>query len=150
MKTVIVRAVSRSTVFILGAVSLFLLIVPLTLPKPGLPVNLKADESAYYLMALSLVHDGDLLVEEKDVERVFLEFPYAPVRNLVVMSDDGWRTVYFSKPLLYPLLNPSELAARRGSEAGRRGGPRYGCRSRARRRRHVRRPLCAQPLPFPP
>ena len=95
---------NRSAVLSLLAITVFLLIVPLTPPKPGLPATLKADESAYYLMALSLAHDLDLRVETWDVDRLFAEFPYLPVRNLVVMSDDGWNTVYFGKPLLYPLF----------------------------------------------
>ena len=95
---------NRNARLALLALSAFLLVLPLTLPKPGLPVNLKADEPAYYLMALSLARDADLRVEVKDIDRVFEEFPLVPVRNLIVMSEDGWRTVHFSKPLVYPLL----------------------------------------------
>ena len=39
---------------------LFLFLLTLSIGKPGLPVTLKADEPAYFLMALSLVNDGDL------------------------------------------------------------------------------------------
>lgn len=98
------RSVTRNARLALLALSAFLLVFPLTLPKPGLPVNLKADEPAYYLMALSLARDGDLRVEVKDIDRLFEEFPLVPVRNLIVMSDDGWNTVYYSKPIVYPLL----------------------------------------------
>jgi len=88
----------------LQSVSLFLLLFPLTLGKPGLPPTLKADESAYYLMALSLAHDGDLRLETEDQERLFAEFPYRWASNLIVMTDDGWNTTLYGKPLPYPLF----------------------------------------------
>ncbi|MEE8138966.1 MAG: hypothetical protein V3T81_08890, partial [Thermoanaerobaculia bacterium] len=59
---------------------------------------------AYLLMSLSLTRDGDLLCEPQDTRRWFDEFPLAEHRNLILMSDDGWRTVYFGKPYLYPLF----------------------------------------------
>ena len=89
---------------VLASVTAFFLLFPLTLGKPGLPPHLKADESAYYLAALSLAHDRDLRVEPKDVDRAFEEFPYGPVNNMIVMTDDGWHTVYFAKPYIYSLL----------------------------------------------
>jgi hypothetical protein len=95
--------VSRTVHLALAAVTAFFLLFPLTLGKPGLPSHLKADEAAYYLAAQSLAHDRDLKVEPKDVDRAFQEFPFAPVNNLIVMTDDGWRTVYFGKPYLYSL-----------------------------------------------
>ena len=94
---------SRSVHLALAAVTAFFLLFPLTLGKPGLPSHLKADEAAYYLAAQSLAHDRDLRVEPKDVDRAFQEFPFSPVNNLIVMTDDGWRTVYFGKPYLYSL-----------------------------------------------
>lgn len=84
--------------------SLVLLAFPLTLDKPGLPPNLKADEPAYYLMALSLARDGDLRLGVEDVDRLFREFPYARVQNLIAMSDDGWHTAYYGKPFAYSLF----------------------------------------------
>lgn len=95
---------SRTVNLVLASVSAFLLLFPLTLAKPGLPTHLKADESAYYLSALSLARDGDLRVEGKDVDRAFAEFPLGTVNNMIVMTDDGWRTVYFGKPYIYPFL----------------------------------------------
>jgi len=86
------------------SVSLFLLALPLTVGKPGLPPTLKSDEPAYYLMAESLAHDGDLEVDTGDLERLFDEFPYQPVRNLILMTNDGWNTVLFGKPYLYSLF----------------------------------------------
>ena len=96
---------SRSTANLaLASVTAFFLLFPLTLGKPGLPTHLKADEAAYYLSALSLAHDRDLRVEPKDVDRAFQEFPFAPVNNMIVMTDDGWRTVYYGKPYIYSLF----------------------------------------------
>jgi hypothetical protein len=51
---------------------------PLPLAKPGVPLTLKADEAAYYLMALSLAEDHDLRAEVRDFDRAFREFPYRP------------------------------------------------------------------------
>jgi hypothetical protein len=96
--------VSSSVRLTLVALSLFLLVFPLALGKPGLPTHLKADEAAYYLMSLSLAHDGDLRLEVKDVDRLFQEFPYQPVNNLILMTQDGWHTVHYGKPYIYSLL----------------------------------------------
>ncbi len=84
--------------------SAFLLLFPLTLARPGLPTHLKADEAAYYGMAMSLAHDGDLVFGPRDVDRFFLELPYQPVNNLILMSADGWHTVTYGKPYVYSLL----------------------------------------------
>jgi len=96
--------VSRTVNLVLASVSAFFLLFPLTLGKPGLPTHLKADEAGYYLAALSLAHDHDLRVEPKDVDRAFQEFHYGPTGNVILLSDDGWRTVYFAKPYLYSLF----------------------------------------------
>ena len=95
---------TRAAALGLACLSLFLLVFPLTLAKPGVPVTLKADEGAYYLMALSLARDADLRLELRDVERVFREFPYRPVQNVILMTDDGWRTIYYGKPYVYSLF----------------------------------------------
>jgi len=95
---------SRTVRLTLLSLALFLAIFPLTLGKPGLPTTIKADEAAYYLMARSLVQDGDLECEAKDIARLAEEFPYQAVENLILMTDDGWRTVYFGKPYLYSLF----------------------------------------------
>ena len=83
--------------------SLVLVLLPLTLAKPGWPPQLKGDEPANYLMALSLWHDGDLRCETQDIDRLFHEFTQR-TENLALMTLDGWRTVYFSTPLVYPLF----------------------------------------------
>ncbi len=97
-------AVNRSVRLALSSVTLFFFLFPLTLGKPGLPAHLKADEAAYYLMALSLAHDGDVRLEVRDIDRLFKEFPFQPANNLILMTDDGWRTVYYAKPYIYSLF----------------------------------------------
>lgn len=86
------------------ALAITLLALPLTLGKPGLPTHLKADEPAYLMMAASLAHDFDLEVEVADVDRVFRDFHYLPIRNLVVASSDGWETLTYGKPWVYSAL----------------------------------------------
>ncbi len=81
-----------------------LVLFPLAISKPGLPTSLKSDEPAYYLAALSLAHDGDLRFTRGEAERLFDEFPYTTVKNLILMTDDGWRTVYYGKPYIYSLF----------------------------------------------
>lgn len=88
----------------LVGLSAFLLLFPLALGRPGAPTHLKADEAAYYGMALSLGHDGDLRFSTADVDRFFVDFPYQPVNNLILMSADGWRTVSYAKPFVYSLF----------------------------------------------
>ncbi|HXT22192.1 MAG TPA: hypothetical protein VN923_15675, partial [Thermoanaerobaculia bacterium] len=84
--------------------SALLLVFPLALGRPGAPTHLKADEAAYFGMALSLAYDGDLAFTARDVDRFFTEFPYQPVNNLILMSADGWRTVSYAKPFVYSLF----------------------------------------------
>ncbi len=69
--------------------------------KPGTPATLKADEPAYYLGALSLAYDFDFRADERDFVRAYDDYPYAAVENLIVMSADGWRTLYYGKPYIF-------------------------------------------------
>ncbi len=95
---------NRTVALSLLCLSVALVVLPATHRKPGMPATLKADEPAYYLAALSLVKDGDLRCEPKDLARGYAEFPYLPIHNLILSTDDGWRTVYFGKPYIYSLL----------------------------------------------
>ena len=106
---------ARASRLALAALTVLLVSIPLGLPKPGLPTVLKADEPAYYLMARSLAEDGDLRCETRDLERLFEEFPYRSVENLILMTDDGWRTVYYGKPYAYSLLAAPAAALFRGN-----------------------------------
>ena len=87
-----------------AAIALFLVLFPLALAKPGLPLILKSDEPAYYLMALSLVHDRDLRFELRDVQRLGVEFPYLTTKNLILATRDGWQTALYGKPYLVSLV----------------------------------------------
>ncbi len=84
--------------------SVVLALLPLTHGKPGVPGTLKADEPAYFLAAMSLVEDGDLRCEPKDLARLFQEYPYRPAYNLILSTDDGWHTVFFGKPYIFSFL----------------------------------------------
>ncbi len=94
----------RASRLALLCLTVFLVVFPLAIGKPGLPASLKADEPAYYLMALSLAHDGDLTCEPKDLARLFREFPYGDVQNVILATDDGWETVFYGKPYAYSLF----------------------------------------------
>ncbi len=84
--------------------SVVLLVLTLSARKPGTPPTLKADEPAYYLGALSLAYDFDFRAEERDYERAFADYPYAAIENLIVMSADGWNTIYYGKPYIFPFF----------------------------------------------
>jgi hypothetical protein len=101
---------SRTVARAFAALALFLVATPLSLAKPGLPMTLKSDEPAYYLMALSLAHDRDLVCDPGDIRRLGVEFPYNTTKNLILASDDGWRTVYFGKPFLVALVAAPAVA----------------------------------------
>lgn len=81
--------------------TVFLLALTLSARKPGTPATLKGDEPAYYLGALSLAYDFDFRADQRDFERAYADYPYASVENLIVMSPDGWRTLYYGKPYIY-------------------------------------------------
>ncbi|MCM2270255.1 MAG: hypothetical protein NDJ75_09145 [Thermoanaerobaculia bacterium] len=95
---------SRSVRWTFASLALFLVLAPLVLAKPGMPMTLKSDEPAYYLMALSLVHDRDLDVDVGDIQRLAVEFPYLAAKNLILATDDGWQTAMFGKPYLVSLV----------------------------------------------
>ncbi|MEM9553359.1 MAG: hypothetical protein AAGC60_03810 [Acidobacteriota bacterium] len=109
------HALSRPPVLALTLLSIVLLALPVATHKPGLPPTLKADEPAYYLAALSLAFDFDLRVDRHDLDRAFVEFPYLSVQNLIVMSDDGFNTLYYGKPYLFSLV-AAPLAALFGAD----------------------------------
>jgi hypothetical protein len=92
---------SRTVSLFLLCLTAALVLLPLTSRKPGMPAALKADEPAYYLAALSLILDGDLRCEAKDLERLFAEYPYLPAQNLILATTDGWKTVDYGKPFLF-------------------------------------------------
>ncbi len=97
-------SLSATTRLVLACLAGFLVVFPLTIQKPGLPLTLKADEAAYYLMAESLAHDRDLKVESQDLTRLFDHYPVRPAKNVILMSDDGWATAHYGKPYIYSLF----------------------------------------------
>ena len=97
-------SLSATTRLVLACLAGFLVIFPLTIQKPGLPLTLKADEAAYYLMAESLAHDHDLRVESHDLTRLFDHYPVRPAKNVILMSDDGWATAHYGKPYIYSMF----------------------------------------------
>jgi hypothetical protein len=112
---------ARAALLLLSAL---LLVLTLTARKPGTPPTLKADEPAYYLGALSLAYDFDFRADPRDLGRAFEDYPYAPIDNLIVMSSDGWRTLYYGKP--YSSSACRATRARRRSRSRRRSGRRAG------------------------
>lgn len=92
---------SRALILTLALVSVVLVALPVSQPKPGLPATLKADEPAYLLAALSMARDGDLVCDLGDLERLFDEYPYLTPKNLILATTDGWKTLGFGKPYLY-------------------------------------------------
>ncbi len=86
------------------SLSLLLVLFPLGIVRPGWPPTLKADEPAYYGMALSLAHDLDVHCDFEDVRRLVNSHPFLPINNLILMSDDGWQTVYYGKPYVFSLV----------------------------------------------
>ncbi len=95
---------SRSAVLVFACLAAFLTLLPLTLKKPGLPMQLSGDEATQFLMATSLGGDRDLRCSARDLDRLFQEFPFAAEIKLDLMSDDGWQVAQFAQPVLYPLL----------------------------------------------
>ncbi len=95
---------ARSARLALLSLGLCLVLFPLGIVRPGWPPTLKADEPAYYGMALSLAYDFDVRCDFADVRRLVDSHPFLPINNLILMSDDGWRTVYYGKPYVFSLV----------------------------------------------
>ncbi len=94
---------SRSTRLAFACLAGFLILLPLSLKKPGLPMRLAGEEATWLSMAASLAHDRDLRCDPGDRSRLFAEFPFAEI-DLELASDDGWATARFNRPVIYPLL----------------------------------------------
>ena len=93
---------SRKTAILGACFGLFLVLLPLGLEKPGLPIQIRADEPTYLAMAASIAFDGDLRCEAQDVDRVFAQFPYSRPPTFHLQSTDGWSSVpFFDREPLY-------------------------------------------------
>ncbi len=95
---------SRATALAFACLACFLVLLPLSLKKPGLPMRLSGEEATYFSMAASLAADGDLHCDRADLDRLFAEFPFAGQLRLDLDRDDDGTTARFDRPLLYPLL----------------------------------------------
>ncbi len=93
---------SRQTAILGACFGLFLVLLPLGLEKPGLPIQIRADEPTYLAMAASIAFDGDLRCEAQDVDRVFGQFPYSRPPTFHLQSTDGWSSPpFFDREPIY-------------------------------------------------
>lgn len=88
---------------ILGLLATFLLLFAATVGKQRLPGGFICDEAAYFMMTQSLWEDGDLRWEERDVVTANRLFEGGP-RNVILMTPDGGKNLYYGKPYIYSLL----------------------------------------------
>ena len=95
---------SRPVLLAFACFASFLVLLPLSLKKPGLPMQLYGDEANQYLRASSLINDGDMRCDAEDLGRLFSEYPFAQDVALVLMTDDGWLTARFPGPITFPLI----------------------------------------------
>jgi hypothetical protein len=78
---------------------------------PTARVGLQSDEATYYMMGLSLVHDGDLTYRKEDLVRVWREFPAGPAgvflkrgQTIGGAPDPDESRYFWGKSFIYPLV----------------------------------------------
>lgn len=83
----------------------------MTVNFPKAAYGFKSDEATYYMMGLSLVHDGDLEYRKEDLVRVWREFPGGPAgvflkhgRTLRGAPDPNQHRYFYGKSFIYPLV----------------------------------------------
>ena len=83
----------------------------LTVDFPRAALGFKSDEATYYMMAYSLVGDGDLAYTKDDLVRVWREFPSGPSgvflkkgRTLTGAPDPNPNRLYYGKSFIYPMV----------------------------------------------
>ena len=76
-------------------------------PLPERPL---AEEATFVLMSESLHHDGDLVYEDRDLERARARWSAGP-EGLRLASVDGGETLRFAEPAVFPLLGFPLFAA---------------------------------------
>jgi len=96
------------------AAALFLCIyggLALTVDFPRVSQGFKSDEATYYMMAYSLIEDGDLAYTKADLVRVWREFPGGPQglflqkgKTLGGAPDPNPNRFYYGKSFIYPLV----------------------------------------------
>jgi hypothetical protein len=95
------------------AASVFLCVygtLALTVDFPRAALGFKSDEATYYMMAYSLIDDGDLTYTKDDLVRVWREFPGGPAgvflkkgTTLGGAADPNTNRLYYGKSFIYPL-----------------------------------------------
>jgi hypothetical protein len=83
----------------------------LTVDFPRAGFGLHSDEATYYMMGLSLVHDGDLTYRKEDLVRVWEEYRTGPVgvflkkgRAVSGKPDPDGQRYFYGKSFIYPLF----------------------------------------------
>jgi hypothetical protein len=78
---------------------------------PKATYGFKSDEATYYMMGLSLVHDGDLAYRKEDLVRVWREFPAGPAgvflkrgQKVGGAPDPDRNRYFYGKSFIYPLF----------------------------------------------
>ena len=78
---------------------------------PKATYGFKSDEATYYMMGLSLAHDGDLSYRKEDLTRVWREFPSGPTgvflkrgQTLGGAPDPDPGRYFYGKSFIYPLF----------------------------------------------
>jgi hypothetical protein len=78
---------------------------------PKAAYGFQSDEATYYMMGLSLVHDGDLTYRKADLIRVWREFPAGPAgvflkkgRTLSGNPDPDPNRLFYAKSFIYPVF----------------------------------------------
>jgi hypothetical protein len=85
--------------------------VALTVDVPKAASGFKSDEATYYMMGLSLVHDGDLAYRREDLVRVWREYPSGPAgvflkkgHKIGGAPDPDRGRYFYGKSFIYPLF----------------------------------------------
>ena len=83
----------------------------LTVDFPRVAQGFKSDEATYYMMAYSLIDDGDLTYTKADLVRVWREFPGGPQglflkkgKTITGAPDPNPNRLYYAKSFIYPLV----------------------------------------------
>ncbi|MGB5343703.1 MAG: hypothetical protein WBP67_16585 [Thermoanaerobaculia bacterium] len=95
------RSWSPSTVVGGVAIAIVLSILVALQARKAASERLWGDEGTFVAMASSLVHDGDLIFDEGDLQRLE-ERQVGPTPAVILQSTE--RGITYSKPILYPLM----------------------------------------------
>jgi len=78
---------------------------------PRATYGFKSDEATYYMIGLSLVHDGDVTYRKEDLVRVWREFPAGPAGVFLKRGstigggpDPDQNRFFYGKSFIYPLF----------------------------------------------